>query len=383
MASGETVAAVELTSGNWESVVGSASLGLVTFWADWSQRCDRFGPVFDRASGRHSDIVFGTVDIERQKALAARFEISDVPTVMAISNSTVRYSRSGDLTEEHLEELICQARKGRLRATGAMPAFSRSPAAHPGQDLESGFGLAGEEATAAAGGRREAGPVPPAAKMAANLKGGLLASYAISEAFGSVIADQVGGHTLTLSGDRRDAELIGPGPMFNGFQSATATPGFLDTRSDFSVSAWVRLGDTTEWHTAISQDATEVSAFYLQYSAADRTWAFSMPAADSLKAHLARAVAPAVPRAGVWQHLVGVHHAGAGQLRLYADGRLVGAAPFGAGWLAAGSFVIGRGLFGDPADWFVGDIDQIRVWNRALTGAEALALAQPPRHSLA
>jgi alpha-N-arabinofuranosidase len=210
--------------------------------------------------------------------------------------------------------------------------------------------------------------------MAATLQSGLQASYAMDEGTGLVAGDQAGGHTLTLTRVRWGAGFVGPGLAFSGLPGAATTPGFVDTSKDFSVSAWLWLADATRWHTAISQDATQVSGFYLQYSPVDNAWTFSMLSGDSVKAHLARAAAPPMPRVGQWQLVTGVHDAAAGRLRLYVDGLLAATAPFARPWSAAGLFVVGRGLFGGTADWFAGGIDRVRVWNRALSDAEALAL---------
>jgi hypothetical protein len=88
------------------------------------------------------------------------------------------------------------------------------------------------------------------------------------------------------------------------------------------------------------------------------------------------AVATSPPITGGWQHLVGVHDAVAGELRLHVDGRLAATAGcFRPGWRARGPFVVGRGFFGAPADWFTGNIDQVRVWNRALSDDEVSAVA--------
>lgn len=261
------------------------------------------------------------------------------------------------------------------KRTAAMPAYSVVPAPRMPPDLEALFARANAQPMAAVGEGFPVSPAATAAEMAASLQSRLQASYAMNEGSGLLVADQVGGHTLTLVCAKWGGGFVGPGLVFSGLPAAATTPGFLDTSRDFSVSAWVWLGDTSGWRTAISQDATEVSGFYLQYSPVDNAWAFSMPSADSVNARRVRAVAPAAPRIGEWEHLIGVHDAAAGQLRLYVEGRLAGVAPFARAWPAAGPFVAGRGLFADAADWFVGGIDQIRAWNRALSDTEARALA--------
>jgi hypothetical protein len=208
----------------------------------------------------------------------------------------------------------------------------------------------------------------------AGLPTGLLASYGVDEGSGATAADQVGGHPLTLGSAGWGSGLSGSALTLNGTSAAATAASLITTSASFSVSAWVLLADIGGWHTAVSQDGTAVSGFFLQYSAADNAWAFSMLAADSTSAAATRALAPLPPRVGDWQHLVGVYDSAVGQLRLYVDGRRAGTAAFSSGWSSGGSFAVGRGLFGGPADWFAGRVDQVRAWGRALSDTDVSAL---------
>jgi hypothetical protein len=209
----------------------------------------------------------------------------------------------------------------------------------------------------------------------ANLPVGVVATYGLEEGTGTTASDAVGGHTLALSGAGWTPGYSGQALAFNGTTGFATTGALLDTSASFSVSAWVYLGAATAFHTAVSQDGTNVSGFFLQYSAQDNAWAFAMLASDAVTAAAARAVAQFAPRVGDWTHLVGVRDVAAGQLRLYVNGRLAGTAASSSAWNATGSFTLGRGRYNAaPADYFPGSIDQVRVWSRALSDAEVLVL---------
>ncbi len=105
------MATVELTGENFESVVGSAGMVLVDFWAAWCGPCRMFGPIFERASERYPDAVFGKVDTDAQTELAQTFGISSIPTLMVIRDNVVLYAQPGALPEPALEELITKARE--------------------------------------------------------------------------------------------------------------------------------------------------------------------------------------------------------------------------------------------------------------------------------
>ena len=105
------MATVELTTENFEQTVSGPGITLVDFWAEWCGPCRMFGPIYERSSEQHTDVVFGKVDTEAQPALAGAFNIRSIPTLMIARDGIVVYAEAGALPEPALEELIGKARE--------------------------------------------------------------------------------------------------------------------------------------------------------------------------------------------------------------------------------------------------------------------------------
>jgi hypothetical protein len=214
--------------------------------------------------------------------------------------------------------------------------------------------------------------------------------WRLDEGQGAVAADSSGNdHAGALSGGASWGLGHGrtAGVVVNGAGAYVDVPSpVIDTTQSFTVMAWVRFDSTTGFHTVVAVDGAAVSGFYLQVRGDTGRFAFTRLSADGTAdpdgmgrgtTHV-RAEAAAGPQPGTWYHLAGVYDATARQISLYVNGVRQQTVPFTTPWRANGHLSIGRGQWaGAPADFVDGTIDDVGVYQAALTSGELRGYADP------
>jgi hypothetical protein len=205
---------------------------------------------------------------------------------------------------------------------------------------------------------------------------GLTGYWKFDEGAGTTIGDSSGhGNTGTLiSAPTWTSGKLGGALNFNGSSAYVnlGNPSSLSTSGSVTVSAWVNLANTSgiktiagRWGLPSSQHSYKIASiggkFYMDVSG-------SGSGDNYLQTNTTLAV-------GRWYHVVGVYTAGVSPtLNVYVNGVLdngvmTGSVPSSL-YVGSSAVEIGR----DSTNLFNGSIDDVRVYNRALSAAEVQAL---------
>lgn len=120
------MATLEITKDNFDQVIADNDIVVLDFWASWCGPCRRFAPIFEAASEKHEDVVFGKVDTEAQRELAAAFGIQSIPSTVFYRAQVPIHLQPGLLPPEGLEDLIGQVRSLDMETVRAEMAKRRA-----------------------------------------------------------------------------------------------------------------------------------------------------------------------------------------------------------------------------------------------------------------
>ncbi|MBT8228600.1 MAG: hypothetical protein HKP61_17650 [Dactylosporangium sp.] len=150
----------------------------------------------------------------------------------------------------------------------------------------------------------------------------------------------------------------------------------LDTTQSYSVSAWVFAGSLTDIQTAVGQGGDAHGAFMLEYNGGINQWVFISPSSDSAtpSTHYYASSSNAL-NANQWVHLVGAFDANTKTMSIYVNNVKGTDGTNPTPWASTRGLGIGgcnRGTSGE--DQFFGSIDNVQVYQQALSAEDVAAL---------
>jgi glucose/arabinose dehydrogenase len=202
---------------------------------------------------------------------------------------------------------------------------------------------------------------------------GLVARYAFEEATGSVTADLSGNNNSgTLSGGVSwTTGKFGTGINFGGASGevvASDAPS-LDLTGSFTLMAWVKPDTLAGFHTILIKESSATCGYWLQTNGTQISSGFNAGSGcldhQTTSANLAT---------GNWYHIAAVLDRTANTFQIYLDGTSILAVPETAAPAPnTESLVLGRTHAGE---FWNGSLDDVRIYNRALTPAEIVQVRQ-------
>ena len=97
-----------VTEQTWDTeVVQSDKPVIVDFWAEWCGPCHAVAPVLDRiADERQDELKLVKVDIDKEQALAQRYGIASIPTIVLFKDGEPAAAAIGAQPKSSLERSL-------------------------------------------------------------------------------------------------------------------------------------------------------------------------------------------------------------------------------------------------------------------------------------
>ena len=102
------MAEIKITAENFdEEVLGSDIPVLVDFWAQWCGPCRMLSPILQTIDEEQAGkLKIGKIDVDEEPALASRFGIMNIPTLLVFKNGEITAKSVGFQLKEKIEALL-------------------------------------------------------------------------------------------------------------------------------------------------------------------------------------------------------------------------------------------------------------------------------------
>lgn len=105
------MAELTITNQNFDTeVMQSNKPVLLDFWAEWCGPCRMLAPIVGEIAEVYDGVIkVGKVNVDEQRELADRFEISSIPTLILIKNGAAVAQSVGYRSKDAVAEMIDKA----------------------------------------------------------------------------------------------------------------------------------------------------------------------------------------------------------------------------------------------------------------------------------
>ena len=98
---------INITNENFhEEVINSDKPVLLDFWAGWCGPCRMVAPIVEEIATERSEIKVGKINVDDEPALASKFGIMSIPTLVVIKNGEITNQAVGVRPKAQILELL-------------------------------------------------------------------------------------------------------------------------------------------------------------------------------------------------------------------------------------------------------------------------------------
>ena len=117
-AGGRDAAVVHLSQRNFDEALAAAEgVWMVDFWAEWCGPCRALSPVLEElARASRGSVTLAKVNVDEESALAARYGIRSIPTVLFVKNGKVADQVVGAVPKAQIAAKLAAVARSDARA---------------------------------------------------------------------------------------------------------------------------------------------------------------------------------------------------------------------------------------------------------------------------